>query len=190
MKIGIDIDGVLQDTERYFEAYANIFDYDNGGRGVVHPEEYKASRRYDWSEEEFIKFIDQYMYNIMESAPIMAGAEDIVKRLKADGHQLYIITARGILFEHEKEIADDFLARLGVEFDGIYYGCRDKLPACIDAKIDYMIDDAPYNVTHLSENGIKCLFFRSSCVDDIINDNVNDVYNWGDVYKFFKSVNV
>ena len=184
MNIGIDIDGVLQDTERCFDAYACIFDYDNNGKGIVHPEGYRATQKYDWTEEEFDLFVQKYMFEIMENAPIMAGAEDIVKRLKNDGHNLYIITARGCIYDKEKEIANRFLAKFGVDFDGFYYESRDKLPPCNNLKIDYMIDDSPYNIKHLSENGIKCLYFRGSCVEDIVNDNVIDVYNWGEVYKF------
>lgn len=187
MKIGIDIDGVLQDSERAFEVYTNIFDYDNNGTGVAFPNEYKASQRYEWSDEMFEGFVQKYMFDIMENAPIMPGAKDILQRLSQEGHKLYIITARGMLYKREEDIANNFLARLGVDFEGVHYACSDKLPACQQENIDYMIDDAPFNIQQLSENGVKCLYFRSGNAEDINHENVVSVANWGEVYRFFQS---
>ena len=96
MNIGIDIDGVLQDTENYFRVMADINDIENfGNQGILKPEELKIEHRMGWSWKTFEKFIDDYMYTAMENAPLMVGVKEILPRLKAMGHKLIVITARG-----------------------------------------------------------------------------------------------
>ena len=189
MNIGIDIDGVLQDTEQWFEAFANIYDYEIGGKGIVNPESYKFTGKYDWTEEQFMDCLDKYLYMCMENAQIMPGAKEILAKLQAEGHKLFVITARGINFEREEAIALKFLDKLGVKFESVHFKSRDKVVPCVDNQIDYMIDDAPFNIENLSNNGVKCLYFRSSIAKDINHPNVTDVYNWGEVYRFFQNVN-
>ncbi|MBE5736446.1 MAG: hypothetical protein E7356_03760 [Clostridiales bacterium] len=189
MNIGIDIDGVLQDTEQWFEAYANIYDHEIGGNGIVNPDSYKFTGKYAWTEDQFMVFLDKYMYMCMENAQIMPGAKEILAKLQAEGHKLFVITARGINFEREETIALKFLDKLGVKFESVHFKSRDKVPPCVDNQIDYMIDDAPFNIENLSNNGVKCLYFRSSIAKDINHPNVTDVYNWGEVYRFFQNVN-
>ena len=186
MNIGIDIDGVLLDTENYFRVMADINDIENfGNQGVINPNELKIEDRMNWSRETFEKFIDDYMYTAMERAPLMVGVKGILPRLRALGHRLIVITARGKYTEKEVEIAQTVFKREGLEFDDIKFRSMNKLPVCLDEKIDYMIDDMYSNVMQLSDGGVKCLYFRGVGRKKIDRQNVTEVHTWGDVYRFF-----
>lgn len=185
MNIGIDIDGVIQDCESYFRAEAEIFDINNGSQSVRNPDAVKVQERMGWPKEVFEKYVNEKMFNIMRTAPLMPCAKEVITWLKEQGHKLFVITARGTFSNVEIGIAKDVLASHGLEFDKCCFNAQDKLIPCTEEKIDYMIDDSFGNVKRLSEGGIKCLYFRAFGSKDIINDNVIDVRNWGEIYKFF-----
>ncbi len=186
MNIGIDLDGVLFDTERHFRCYAHIFDFDNNGKGLVAPDEFTFQHKFQWSEETFQKFIYEYMLDIMKRVSFMPGSEKVIDLLKQQGHKLFIITARGGLEEKEIEITKNRLKNSNMSFDGVFYGCMDKVAICKQEKIDYMIDDSPINVKKLSENGIKCIYFRDHSSPKLDGDNITEVISWGEIYKMFK----
>ena len=57
MKIGIDLDGVVIDSETTFRTYEEIFDVDKLKRNnLINREEPKFQARYNWSKEELVKF--------------------------------------------------------------------------------------------------------------------------------------
>ena len=188
MNIGIDIDGVILDTENWFRSMSYIYDeYINGG-GVVEPSAVKIQKRMAWSSEQFDEFVNDCMYYGMEHAPMMPCCKFVLEKLKEMGHRLVVITARGINEEREIELAQATLEKYGLTFDKVYYNNPNKLPACIEEKIDYMIDDSSDNVRYLSDAGIKCLYFRDFGSVEVNNDNVTEVANWGEIYRFFRDM--
>ena len=52
MKIGIDLDGVVIDSETTFRTYEEIFDIDIlNGNNLINREEPKFQARYNWTKE-------------------------------------------------------------------------------------------------------------------------------------------
>jgi uncharacterized HAD superfamily protein len=188
MNIGIDIDGVILDTENWFRSMSHIYDmYINGG-GVVDPSAVKIQGRMAWTKDDFSCFVEDCMYYGMEHAPLMPCCKYVLEKLRDMGHRLVVITARGINDEKEIELAKDTMAKYGLTFDAVYFNNPNKLPACIQEKIDYMIDDSSDNVRYLSEAGVKCLYFRDFGSLEIKSDKVTEVANWGEIYRFFKDI--
>lgn len=183
MNIGIDVDGVILDTEHLFKTYAEIFDIEVCKSGITNSEGFKVEDRYSWTEEQMDEYIDNFVFDIEKNAPLLPGAKYVIGKLKEMGHKLVVITARGTFFQQEADLAYERLDAEGFEFDKIVVNAEDKLPICQEEKIDIMIDDSPLNVTRLSENGIKCLYLKGLFDKDINNDNVTTVRNWGEVYR-------
>lgn len=188
MNIGIDVDGVILDTENWFRSMSHIFDMKIGGCGPVYPQEVKVQDRMKWSDEHFAEFVRDCMYHGMQNAPLMPCCKFAIEKLREMGHRLVLITARGTFSQKEIDMSNEMLERNGLKFDALYYNSQDKLPPCVEEKIDYMIDDSANNVRKLSENGIKCLYFRDYGSPDINNDNVIDMANWGEIYRFFSEL--
>ena len=107
MNIGIDIDGVILDTEYWFRAYGEIFDIERGGAGVVNPDELFFQWRLNWSDETFCKFKEKYGYDAERNAPLMPCVQMVLEKLKEMGHRLIVITARGKWGEKEIEITNE-----------------------------------------------------------------------------------
>ena len=60
MNIGIDIDGVIFDSETYFRCFAEMYDIDSGiNSGIVKKDEVRVQRRYDWPYEQFRDYIEK-----------------------------------------------------------------------------------------------------------------------------------
>ena len=57
MKIGIDLDGVVIDSETTFRTYEEIFDIDIlNGNNLINREEPKFQARYNWTKEQEKEF--------------------------------------------------------------------------------------------------------------------------------------
>ena len=61
MKIGIDLDGVVIDSETTFRTYEEIFDIDIlKGNNLINKKEPKFQARYNWTNEQEKEFIEKY----------------------------------------------------------------------------------------------------------------------------------
>ena len=96
MKIGIDLDGVVFDTEKEFRVYSELFDMLSlKQNSKKNNKELRFQDRFKWSDEQTQSFLDKYHRRIDEEANYVPGAKDVLHLLKKDGHQLVVITARG-----------------------------------------------------------------------------------------------
>ena len=184
MNIGIDIDGVIFDTERYYRAYSDFFNYTrNGGRDIVDTNEPRVQKRFAWSDELIEEFMSKYLLSIQEIAPILPMAREVLEILRTRGHRLIVISSRGIHYSKEIDILMRRLDEYGLKFDAIHLSLEDKLPTCREEKIDVILEDYYDNVCHLSENGVPCLYFRGDILKFCKNANVIEVDNWGQVLR-------
>ena len=186
MKIGIDIDGVVIDSETTFRTYEEIFAIEElNGRKIVNSEEPKFQQRYDWTEEEQKQFIDKYFLEVSKNSGLMSGFVPVYKRLKEQGHEFVVITARGGFVEEMKDDAERVLNENGIVFDKYYWKNDDKVQACLDEKVDLMIDDDHRIIKRLNDNGIKTLYFRDTNLLRLPETELNhEVNNWGDIYRY------
>ena len=108
MNIGIDIDGVIFDSETYFRSFAEIYDIESGiNAGIANKREVRVQRRYDWTPEQFATYVQDVMIPLERNIPFMAGALKVIDELKNMGHRLVIISRRGSSgFKEEIEIAN------------------------------------------------------------------------------------
>jgi len=187
MNIGVDLDGVLFDTENYFRVDALIHDIENGGEGEVEREESFFQKRFNWTLEKEQSFLNSIYEDIEMNAPVMYGAKYVLKKLKEMGHKLYIITNRGSYYEKEIEITDKRLKEEGLEFDGYYYSSKDKAEVCKNINIDVLIDDLYENVEKVTNAGVKCLYYRDLVLKFYNHELCHEVRNWADIY--FEIVN-
>ena len=186
MKIGIEIDGVVIDSETTFRTYEEIFAIEElNGRKIVNSEEPKFQQRYDWTEEEQKQFIDKYFLEVSKNSGLMSGFVPVYKRLKEQGHEFVVITARGGFVEEMKDDAERVLNENGIVFDKYYWKNDDKVQACLDEKVDLMIDDDHRIIKRLNDNGIKTLYFRDTNLLRLPETELNhEVNNWGDIYRY------
>lgn len=190
MKIGIDLDGVVIDSEKGLKTYAEIFDCDVlTGNHLANKEEWSVQDRYDWTEEQKKEFIENYLLENSKESHLMAGFKKAYSLLKPE-HEFVAITARGGFVKEMKEDAIRILQENDIEFDKYYWRVDDKLEICQKEKVDLMIDDNWRIVKKLAENKIKTLYFRDmNLVKLQENEYIKEVGYWGEVYRYLKNKN-
>lgn len=193
MKIGIDLDGVVIDSETTFRTYEEIFDLrKSNANNLIDREEPKFQSRYNWTEEQEKEFIQKYFLTASKESPLMAGFIGVYNLLKNEDIEFVVITARGGFIKEMKDDAERLLNENNIVFDKYYWKQDDKLDVCQKENIDLMIDDDYKIIKRLSDNGIKTLYFRDTGLKKLEeNEYIKEVNNWGDIYRYIKnSINV
>jgi len=190
MKIGIDIDGVILDYERVLKTYGDLYDFIELKKdGIINRNEHYLRNRYDWTDEERMKFVNKYFLKLSKQTPLIPGAKDVIDMLQKEGNELIIISARGGMIEEMKDVVIEKFEEEGIKFNKYYWKQDDKLEVAQNEKIDVMIDDSYDVCKKLSSNGIKTIYFRDKEMKVLEqNENLKEVSNWGEIYRYIKEM--
>lgn len=190
MKIGIDLDGVVIDSETTFRTYEEIFDIEVlQGNHLIDREEPKFQNRYDWNKEQEENFINNFFMKVSRESNLMSGFLGVFELLKKQKHEFIVITARGGFIKEMKDDAIRILKNNQIEFDKYYWNINNKLEICQKENVDIMIDDDWRIAKTLSENGIKTLYFRDTNLVKLQeNTYLKEVNNWGEIYRCIKEL--
>ena len=110
MKIGVDLDGVVFDSEKEWRINQELYDiFDLKRNSKIDNKDISWEKRFDWTDEERKGFIEKYHKKIIEKSNLMPGAKRILKLLKEDGHDLILITARGGINKNMIKLTEEVL---------------------------------------------------------------------------------
>ena len=187
MKIGIDLDGVVIDSETTFRTYEEIFDINTlKGNNLVNKEEPKFQNRYNWTKDKEKEFIEKYFLRVSKESNLMSGFIGVYNLLK-EKHEFVVITARGGFIKEMKDDAIRLLEENNIKFDKYYWNVKDKLEICQNEKVDIMIDDDWRIIKRLADNQVKTLYFRDTNLMKLEeNEYIKEVNNWGEIYRVIK----
>lgn len=191
MRIGIDIDGVLTNIEDFIIDYLSKYCFEEGIKYNIGASSYYISEAFNISEEAGDGFWNKYLefYSINEKARPFAA--EIIKRLKDEGHEIYIITAR-LLANKDNEagkkmrkIIKSWLDKNNIIYDKLI--CSKALKERKDEeilkhKIDLMIEDNPNNIMNLS-NIIPVICYNSGYNRECEGEKIIRCYSWYDIYN-------
>ena len=193
MRIGIDIDGVLTDLERFVIDYGTKFCKENNIPIKVELGHYDENKILNLTEEQTIKFWNEYIIYYATKYNPREFASEIINKLKEEGHEIYIITARndyGVPKEYigkMKEIVPNWLKDNDISYDKIIYTEGSKLPYCVGNYIELMIEDSPVNIKDISSK-IPVLCFNCKYNENLEGENIKRVYTWHHVYSKIKEM--
>lgn len=191
MKIGIDLDGVVFDSEMEYRVYSEIYDILELKRNSkINERELAFQKRFKWSEEEIADFFQKYQKKIVEESNYMPGVKNVLNMLKEEGHELIIITARGTINEEAIEWTEKRFENDNMNiFNKTYYKVVNKEEVCKKENIDVMIDDAISNCKKVSESKIKTIYLKAAPSYDMEeNEYLKVLYNWGEIYRYIKDL--
>lgn len=191
MNIGIDIDGVLTNYRKFAIEQGKKYCKENNKGELINPEAYDSTDMFNWDEETDLDFWEKNIFLYAEKNPVIQGASENIKKLKSDGHTIFIITARMVaspesickeeLKEKMRKTVKEWLSKNEIVYDYIIFSKEDKSEHIIENDIDIMIEDAPSNLKNLSK------LTKMICVDwpynkGIEKDNIYRCYNWNEIY--------
>lgn len=188
MNIGVDLDGVVYQTEKMWRDYAEKYNKLIGGT-LIDDSEARVDARYDWTKEQFDNFVQNLSIEILAKAPIYPNAKEVISKLR-ENNKVIFITRRGFDTIGTDSEIDATLKRLkedDIEYDKIVFSQDSKVKACKENNIDIMIDDYYKVIDELMDNGIKCLCFRDKR-NKMGKRNVLEVYTWDEVLEFFENL--
>lgn len=182
LKIALDLDGVVFDSENLYRVYTEIYDVDNfHNDNIINNKERTFQARYSWLDEEKQIFYENYSKKIIKNSNIMPGADIVINKLKKN-YEFIVVTARS--FKEVKIALKQFpyLKKLK-----IVYNTKEKLPILLNEGVTHIIDDDYKTCLLASEKGIKALYFKNNVADYIVEtNNFVTVHNWGEIYKYLK----
>lgn len=185
MNIGIDIDDTISNTYDVLMGYAQKYTAEDLKKELKQPEAKILScngyceKFHNWNEEETRNFWEKYYSTIIKEVTIKKFAKETIKKLKKDGHKIYLITARfDVLDGLIKQITLEWLEENGIEYDELIFDAQDKLKKIKEKNIEILIDDAVTNCTQVSEAGIKTYIMDSMQNHGQEIENVQRLYSW------------
>ena len=104
MKIGIDIDGVLTDIEQWQLDYGSKFFYEKYGLKIKNYKGYETKEIFDVDIKLDDEFWNKYFREYSINVEARKFANEVIDKLKEDGHEIYIITARGSFLSHSADV--------------------------------------------------------------------------------------
>lgn len=196
MRIGIDIDGVLTDIEQWQLDYGSKFYFEKYGKEIQNNEGYETTEIFKVDSKLDDEFWTEYFKDYSINVDVRKLASEVIKKLKQDGNEIYIITARGsflshsanvMLFEENKKIVLEWLRKNEIEYDKIIFSPEDKLSICLENNIDVMIEDKPANINKISTR-IPVICFHAGYNKNCMGDNIIRCYSWYDIYSKISSI--
>ena len=191
MRFGIDLDGVLFDSEKLYRIYSELYDIQDLKRNsLIDNKQVKFEKRYSWNQDETNGFVKKYHRKITETANFMPGAKEIIPLLKEEGNTLIIITARGKVNKDLVPITMQRLKENNLDiFEKYYWGTENKEEICKQEKIDLMIDDSNINCEKLARDHIHTIYLKDAPSFDIEeNEYLKVLYNWGEIYRYIEQL--
>ena len=191
MKICIDLDGVVFDSEKEFRVYSELYDMlDLKQNSKINNKELKFQSRFKWTKEDIDGFLNKYHKQIIVESNFMPGVKRILKLLKEDGHTLILITARGGMNRDMIKVTEERLQQNEMNiFDKYYWATENKDEVCVKENVDIMIDDFCDKCKSIANSKIKTIYLKDAPSYDLEeNEYIKVLYNWGEIYRYIKEI--
>lgn len=194
MKIGIDIDGVLNSQYNFCIEYGSKFCNELGTYKIENINALDTTDMFLWSEEIAHQFWDKYREDLVSIIPAKPFAAEVINRLKNENNEIYIITARKNndewfpkKIQHKVEdVTKHWLLDNNISYDKINFDVKNKGEFCRNNNIDFMIEDDPKNLRTLIGN-TNVIIFDYPYNRNIEFNNVLRAYSWYDIYYKIKN---
>ena len=123
MRIAIDVDGVLVDMGNYLLEYGSKYFLDKYNIPIKFPNGYEISEMFLVSQEKDHEFWLAHINHYGVTYEARYGAAEIIKKLKEEGNEIIIMTARGgteentLPKEEMQELVKSWLKRNDIVYD-------------------------------------------------------------------------
>ena len=188
MKIGIDIDGVLTNIEKWQLDKGSSYFTEKYNLSIVDPDGYSLDEIFNISKEKSEEFWHKYLIEYSTKLKARPFAAEVIKKLHQK-NEIYIITARVYTTEKSnrgkemRNIVKNWLKENEIIYDKIIFTPEDKLAICKENNIDIMIEDKKENINKISKE-IPVICYHAGYNKNCKGQNIYRAYSWYDIlYK-------
>ncbi len=193
MRIGIDIDDTLTDVKKELLKAGRKYAESLGKEIKVDKTfEDKSNNGNEWQEkfgftyDELKYFLKDIQEGITNKAKPRENVVEVINKLKNNGNEIIIITARDSEFHDDPyQYSKDWLDKNKICFDKLVVNARDKKIACMQEKIDIFIDDSKSNCLTVESAGIKTIRI---CNENELDKSFVCFSNWNDIYNYIQTI--
>lgn len=188
MRIGVDLDGVLNDVAEWHFACGSKFCLEQNINRGFNPKGYYMEDQFHLSSEENNEFWRQYIFDLLIAIPIRPYASEVIHKLRKAGHKIVILSARDNQYlTHQYSGMIDYyvkawLDKYNVEYDELVINTSNKREKCLSIGLDLMIEDKASNVDDISKI-IPVMVFDAPYNQGCAGKNVIRVYSWYQIYQ-------
>lgn len=178
MKIAIDLDRTIFDTDQLIYNIANHYKYKDITNA---PTDYK-----EFFAEGVVKGFDPLFFLKLgdpDSYWEIKGAVDVLKKWKNEGHTIYIISRRPNIKSQQRS-AFYWLQKHGVKYDHLILSCKNKPYYCRENGIDLIIDDMIQNCNGCDQLGITSIWLKNkqnAPLETFKRENVITSSSWKEI---------
>lgn len=192
MRIGIDIDNVILNTDEVLLEEFKKEDKNKRNKGIINKNaDYLMSGMFDWSKEEVKSFLNENMESIAKTLEPLENAKKYMDLLLEEGHELYLVSNRSYpQYKDALKTTEDSLRKNGICYTKlILTETNDKSREVLENNIDIFVDDRFSNCKILIEHGIPCILFRT-IYEKRTFSNLDSVSNWDELYEKISKRNI
>jgi uncharacterized HAD superfamily protein len=191
MRIGVDIDGVLTDVWQFAVNHFSKYLVENNIEYEVGESNYLISKTFGVDESVEDDFWEKWLEFYSINEPARPFASEVIKRLKEDDNEIYIVTARWTsdrddeVGEKMRNIVRNWLKENDIIYDKLVFTRgknKEKLQEVRDDELDLIIEDNPNNIKQLSTI-VPVICYDTDYNRDCRGENIYRCYSWYDVYR-------
>lgn len=193
MRIGIDIDNCISNFDDTLLKEYLKHDKELRNTGIINENpEYLRKGMFDWTEGEENSFYDANIENFARKLKPIEDSSYYIKRLKEDGHEIYIITGRNNgEYKDPYELTKEWLNKYDIIYDKLIftnaYDKHAKSEVCLENNIDLMIEDSTRISLDLINNGIKVYTMNTRYNQK--EQTLDRVSKWKEIYERISKLN-
>lgn len=193
MRIGIDIDNCLANFNDVLLQEYLQHDQTLRNTGIINANpEYLRRGMFDWTAEEDQDFYQANIEKVAKRLRPLNNAPKYIKQLKADGHEIYIITGRDNgEYRDPVALTQSWLQQYQIVYDQLIFtnsnNKHSKTEVCLTKHIDVMIEDTTSVSLDLLAHGIKVLTMNTRYNQR--EKTLDRVSSWREIYEKITKLN-
>ena len=186
--ITIDIDDTVASTSEYLMEYAQRFDNEHNGKGIVNPT-MNLPRCFDWTSDDTKLFLDTVFDKYVDEVPPVLNAVECINALKSAGHKIIFVSSRNenqMKNPYERTLA--WLKKNNFQFDKLIVKAKYKGPVIEEEGADVFIDDSVGQTTFVANNyDIDVILFSNSSES---YNNIIVINAWNEILNHVLQTNI
>ena len=193
MKIGIDIDNCISNFDDVLLKEYLKHDKELRNTGIINENpEYIRKGMFDWTDEEEKSFYNANIENFAKNLKQIENSSYYIKKLKEDGHEIYIITGRNNGdYTNPFKLTEEWLKKYNIVYDKLIFtnshDKHEKTEVCLENNIDLMIEDSTKICLDLINNGIKVYTMNTRYNQK--EEKLDRVTKWKEIYERISKLN-